>query len=71
MLDVLQFYISLLGDLVSKIWGSFHITSNVTYMHLFIAVLITIAFIKLLQLRFESNGLNAIKRYKRKREDKS
>lgn len=68
MLDVIKFYFDLIGKLMSDIWGSFHITENVTFLQFFIAVIIIISFIAVLRFGFGSNGISEFKQYSRNKE---
>ncbi len=70
MLEIFKFYADLIGQLLSKIWGSFQITDKVNYLQFFVAILIVITFIKLLKFQFEDHGINAIKRYHRNQNSK-
>lgn len=68
MLDVIKFYFNLVGNLMSQIWGNFHLTENVSFLHFFIAVIIIISFISVLRFGFGSNGISEFKQFSRNRE---
>ena len=68
MLDVVKFYFDLIGQLMSEIWGNFHLTSNVSYLEFFIAVILIITFISILKFGFGSNGISEFKQYSREKE---
>lgn len=70
MLDVIKFYFELIGNLMSQIWGNFHITSNVNYLQFFIGVIIIISFIALLRFGFGSNGISEFKQYSRNKTER-
>ena len=68
LLDVIKFYFNLVGNLMSQIWGNFHLTENVSFLHFFIAVIIIISAISLLRFGFGSNGISEFKQFSRNRE---
>lgn len=67
MLDVIKFYFELIGNLISEIWGNFHISDNVSYLQFFIAIIIIISFIALLRFGFGSNGISEFKQFSNSR----
>ena len=68
MLEVIKFYFDLIGNLMSKIWGNFYLTENVTFLQFFIGVIIIISFIALLRFGFGSNGISEFKQYSKNKE---
>lgn len=63
MIDVIKFYFSLVGELMSKIWGSFNLTANVTYLHFYIGCMLIIVLVTLFRFEDFINGINGIKDY--------
>ena len=76
MLDVIKFYFDLIGKLMSDIWGSFHITENVTFLQFFFVSqpppispsIFSFFFIAVLRFGFGSNGISEFKQYSRNKE---
>lgn len=70
MIEVIEFYFDLIGNLMSEIWGSFQITEDVNFLQFFIAVIIIISFIAVLRFGFGSNGISEFKQYARNKAER-